>query len=277
MICYYHNDLDGRCAAAIVLRKHPACHMREINYSDNPDFAEECAGENGVIIVDFSFTPEKMLELIDIVDDNIIWIDHHKTAKDYVYHYGMLEWEPAGLRDFTEPGLSGCELTWCYLFPNNIMPEAVRLLGDYDTWRFDTKEASLEFQFGMRASNNTPDSIIWHHLLKDDVSLIETLKLTGCSIIKYKNNVAKSFLKHRYELFWEGCNCLVVNTPMIDSTMFDDYKNQFDICLCWWKTAPEYIISMRSNGAVDVSAIAKKHGGGGHSGAAGFVCDKLPF
>lgn len=37
--------------------------------------------------------------------------------------------------------------------------------------------------------------------------------------------------------------------------------------------------SFLSGGAatIDVSVIAKAHGGGGHKGAAGFICDNLPF
>jgi nanoRNase/pAp phosphatase (c-di-AMP/oligoRNAs hydrolase) len=38
----------------------------------------------------------------------------------------------------------------------------------------------------------------------------------------------------------------------------------------------QYTVSLYSE-TIDVSVIAKKHGGGGHKGAAGFVCPKLPF
>jgi nanoRNase/pAp phosphatase (c-di-AMP/oligoRNAs hydrolase) len=38
----------------------------------------------------------------------------------------------------------------------------------------------------------------------------------------------------------------------------------------------EWIISLYSRN-IDVSEIAKKYGGGGHKGAAGFHCKDLPF
>jgi nanoRNase/pAp phosphatase (c-di-AMP/oligoRNAs hydrolase) len=38
----------------------------------------------------------------------------------------------------------------------------------------------------------------------------------------------------------------------------------------------QYTVSLYSK-TVDVSEIAKKYGGGGHKGAAGFQCKKLPF
>jgi len=89
MICYHHNDLDGRCAAAIVLKKYPECKMREINYKDNPDFLEEVQENELVYIVDFSFKPDKMQELLAVTQaKRIHWGDHHNTARDYVYRYG---------------------------------------------------------------------------------------------------------------------------------------------------------------------------------------------
>jgi oligoribonuclease NrnB/cAMP/cGMP phosphodiesterase (DHH superfamily) len=269
MICYHHNDLDGRCAGAIVLKKYPECRMREVNYDKTPAFASEITMHECVYIVDFSFKPRIMDDLL-LLTTNITWIDHHKTAKEYGYKL-------AGLRDFSEPGLSGCELTWKHLFPEEPMPEAVRLLGDYDTWRFDTKEDSVGFQFGLRSEPNRPDAVIWHKLLAN-VGCIQ-LKTTGHGIVNYKTNVSRGILKNGYNLTFEGHMCFVVNTPMIDSAMFDLHAcaAEYGVLIAWIYDGKNYTVSMRSRSGVDVSKIAKKYGGGGHSGAAGFVIDKLPF
>ena len=43
-------------------------------------------------------------------------------------------------------------------------------------------------------------------------------------------------------------------------------------------TCDEYIVSLYTTQAdLDVAEICKKHGGGGHKGAAGFTCNELPF
>jgi len=48
------------------------------------------------------------------------------------------------------------------------------------------------------------------------------------------------------------------------------------ILFSWAKT--KWKVSLFSIGHhADVSKIAVKHGGGGHPGASGFHCDKLPF
>lgn len=281
-IVYFHSDLDGRCAAAIVLKKYPDCRMREINYKDDPDFAEEVIGENIVFIVDFSFKPDKLVDLFEFVTPkDVIWIDHHKTAKDYEYYNDDHNILISGLRDFSEPGLSGCELTWKYFFSEEPMPEAVRLLGDYDTWRFDTKDDSMAFQFGLRSMENKPEDSIWDSLLKQDEAILKFIRQKGYTILQYKDKVSREILKNAYHVLFEKYNCLVVNTPMIDSNMFDDcgpeVTNVYDFYVTWIFTGEKHIVSLRSRGEVDVSVIAKKYGGGGHAGAAGFVCSELPW
>ena len=51
------------------------------------------------------------------------------------------------------------------------------------------------------------------------------------------------------------------------------------LCLFYWHpTHLKWTISLYSQGeSVDVSVIAKAHGGGGHKGAAGFRAEELPF
>lgn len=275
MICYHHNDLDGRCAGAIVLKKYPECRMREIDYKDNPIFHEEVRRNEKVFIVDFSFKPAEMNRLLRRVNSqDVIWIDHHKTAKEYHNDYMF---SVAGVQNFSEPGLSGCELTWKYLYPEERMPDAVKLLGDYDTWQFKYG-GSMAFQFGMRSHDTKPEDSIWEKVLNPNSTTFgASICEQGKAILAYKDNVSKNILKNHYKIVWEGWSCIVVNTPMIDSDMFKEYPNH--LCVSWIYTGKQYIVSLRSrsSGACDVSKIAKKYGGGGHKGAAGFEIDKLPF
>ena len=45
----------------------------------------------------------------------------------------------------------------------------------------------------------------------------------------------------------------------------------------WDGRRKQYIVSLRSNGEVGVSEIAKLHGGGGHRRAVAFSCVRLPW
>jgi len=118
MKCYYHNDLDGRCAGSIVynfidepLRKAENLEMIEIDYKDNIN-VDVIEKDEQLYIVDFSFKPEVMEKVLQKTN-NIIWIDHHKTADEYKYSQ-----EIKGLRITENKKYSGCELTWMFFYPN---------------------------------------------------------------------------------------------------------------------------------------------------------------
>ena len=74
--CYYHGDLDGITAGHVVLRQYPDAKMIRANYGDQWK-SEDVSGKR-VVIVDFSF-PD-MSEINDECTE-LIWCDHHKTAK----------------------------------------------------------------------------------------------------------------------------------------------------------------------------------------------------
>lgn len=278
MICYHHNDLDGRCAAAIVLQKYPGCRMREIDYKDNPDFSKEMAHGEKVIIVDFSFNPERLQRLFAITHPaQVVWIDHHETAMTYEYTtpYSDDILNLKGLRDFSqECKKSGAELTWEYLFSGEI-PEAVRLIGDYDCWRFDTKEQTNLFQQGMKLIPNAPTNPIWKLLLNN--RSIDLVINDGLVATKYRDNFCGKYRKsYGWEVEFEGHKCYAMNLYTVGSQGFGEEFDNHDICLSFVWQKDKWTVSLYSKNT-HVGEIAQKYGGGGHKGAAGFVCEKLPF
>ena len=77
---------------------------------------------------------------------------------------------------------------------------------------------------------------------------------------------------------FEGYKGVACNAgPGINSDLFKTAPPH-DIMLPFYFTGRKYVVSIYSeNPDIDCSEIAKKHGGGGHKGAAGFVCNVLPF
>ncbi len=288
MICYHHNDLDGRCAAAIVLMKYPECRTREINYKDDPCFKDEVQEGEVVFVVDFSFKPEKMSELFKVTSHtNIIWIDHHKTAIDYRYFASNgIEVFLAGKRDYSTPGKSGCELTWEYIFqPDHLieknaapeMPEAVRLIGDYDTWRFDTEDISKIFYEGLKIFDNFPQSYAWTKLFDNDQCFEVTVQNAGINAIQYRDKFCYDYREaFGWKVDFEGYDCYAMNLYKTGSLGFGEEMEEHDICIACVYSAGKWTVSLYST-KIDVSIIAKKYGGGGHEGAAGFICKELPF
>jgi len=55
-------------------------------------------------------------------------------------------------------------------------------------------------------------------------------------------------------------------------------KNKKAIGIVWSRKSGKINVSLRSNGKIDVSKLAFKHGGGGHKAASGFTLDvEKPF
>ena len=277
MKCFHHNDLDGRCAGAIVRRARPnstPSDFIEIDYKTTPDLSVVDGGEE-VFIVDFSFKPTVMGELLAKTRE-VIWIDHHSTAADYPYaDFGL-----AGLRDFTVKGLSGCELTWKFLFPEEELPDAVQLIGDYDSWRMKLAPDCLEFYEGMKLESNTPCDIIWFGLFLD-TSEHEVIRVSGngFACIGYRNAYCQEMRKSfGYETEIEGLLAYALNVYRFGSQAYGDLINKYPVVIAYIHDGCNYTVSLYSvRDDVHCGEICKKFGGGGHKGAAGFVCKELPF
>lgn len=284
----HHNDADGRCAAAIVRYSNAqnGTEFIEMDYAKIVPFDRIDKDEN-IFIVDFSFKPEDMNKVLEITK-NITWIDHHATAKDYPYQ-GL-----KGLRDFTNKGLSGCELTWKYCCPLYSLPESVALIGDYDSWRMEKRPDCLEFYEGLKMQDQNPLSRLWPIIFADYIGgfegqnagiKIDEIKKDGRAAIKYRDmycaDLRKSFGFDCTLEYADGLKCYALNAYKFGSQAYGELMQCYDVLIGFIFDGVKVTVSLYSEKPeVDVSIIAKKLGGGGHKGAAGFVVNTnipLPF
>ena len=276
MKCYHHNDLDGRCAGAIVyisekIRGNGECEMIEVDYKDYIDISAINEGEK-IYIVDFSFKPDVMKEVLKKTS-NVIWIDHHKTAQ--AYNYGT---RLDGLREFREKLYAGCELTWLYFYPNKEIPSWVKLIGDRDCWRWSLGKNAEFFNEGIKLYNTSPQSTLWEQFFwGGETNIIERIINEGRVCLRYRDNFCKDYIKsYSFETTFRGYKCLACGLYMFGSELFGEKFNDYDICISYEFLGDKWIISLYSQ-KIDVSLIAKEYGGGGHQNAAGFVSERLPF
>ena len=68
----------------------------------------------------------------------------------------------------------------------------------------------------------------------------------------------------------------VTNIYGFGSRGFVERFKEYDVCVAYIHDGKKFTVSLYSE-KVDVSGIAKMFGGGGHKGAAGFVCEHLPW
>ena len=79
-------------------------------------------------------------------------------------------------------------------------------------------------------------------------------------------------VKHAQKVEFEGYQVYAVNvTHPIKSFVSVALREKFPpFSIAWFQEDDMIHVSLRSDGSVDVSEIAKKYGGGGHKAAAGF-------
>jgi len=283
MICFYHNDADGRAAAAIVRKYaqelHPDIKQRyiEVDYDQQNVLPAEIMKNEVVFIVDFHFTPNVMKLMCEVSSDIYVF-DHHKTGKEVIAQY------PKEVECHCDPGnkFAGCELVWNFLYPTTEMPRAVKLIADHDKWAWKFGEMTAQFNEGLKLYSHQPKDLIWSELLSNHQLFLDEIIREGKTCLQYRDRICKEFRNDwGFEVEFMGYRCYVMNLRLkgSESEMFAEKLEEYDICISIVLKNGLWKISLRSNGKVDVSEFAKKFvGGGGHANAAGANgLKELPF
>lgn len=264
MICFHHTDQDGFCSAAVVAKRYPQCQkFYAISYNKMIPW-ELIYPDMKVIIVDFSFKPEDLERLFTITKD-VIWIDHHKTAMEKT---PLTPEELPGLR---VDGKAACVLCWEYFFPGHPLPLAVQYVGDRDIWAFQYGDVTKNFYNGLESIEdvNKPESPFWQTLLESS-DHVNYLIQKGQIIREAFDKEQKLFVKTAgYEIQFEGFKAIAINRYLNQDLVYDVFTDPFDIIIMYYYNGKSWYYTLRSK-TIDVSEIAKKFGGGGHAGAAGF-------
>lgn len=278
-ICFYHSaDLDGKCSAAIVhLAFQGEVELYPINYGQ--PFPWELVQGRVVIMVDFSLQPYSDMERLARECAGLVWIDHHKTAIAEAVN------RPINAQVLLVEGRAGCELAWQHFFPGRPTPWVVTLLGRYDVWDHRDPEV-LPFQYGMRLGDWDPRSPAWEGLFGGqgrDAVLRETIDL-GRDLLTYERQQNEAYISSRgFATSFEGHPAICCNRGLTNSKLFDSAydPDEHDLMITFCRLplpARRWTVSIYSTKPeIDCGELAKRHGGGGHRGAAGFQCDQLPF
>jgi oligoribonuclease NrnB/cAMP/cGMP phosphodiesterase (DHH superfamily) len=274
-IIHHAKDFDGVSSAVILLQKYPDATLMGMDYGqgDSDDDIAKIQDGDEVYVVDFCLEPfERMIKLNERC--KLVWLDHHISA--------ITESEKSGVKinGVRNNKLAGCELTWAFVFPDQQIPEAIKLLGRYDVWD-KTDPRTDSFQFGMCQFQLDPKAEYWTKMLSNDATFIDQICSDGQKIQQYQKNVNKAYSNAcAFEAEFEGYNSIIINIYPKGHFVFEEVPNfkEYDIMLAFcWKKDGWGISLYTEKDNVDCSAIAKKYGGGGHKKAAGFKVDTLPF
>ncbi len=303
MKCFYHNDLDGEASAAIVYKELVMGGQIGEDYDPNdlipvsynrPFPFEVITPNEGVFILDYSLQSEGGWErLLDITGD-VVWIDHHKQS--IIDAEGTCAEVLAGIRKWE--GVANCELTWHWFHPglqnvldpidDSVPPIGIRMIGDVDCWRFTFGDASREFFNGLITGWDTrPQAgfieswckiLVPPHLSHPFVD--EVRDLGRRVIAKRKIDNEEDLSTKGFEVQFEGMRGIAVNRDRTGADYFASRALDYDVLVAAFFDGEVWSVSLYApphRQDLQLGALAKKYGGSGHPGAAGFQCKELPF
>jgi hypothetical protein len=218
-----------------------------------------------VVVLDYCFSSAITRRMISEATSFLV-LDHHASAVTE-----LCEISPA--HKVLEMKQSGATLSWNY-FHGLEVPALFRYIEDKDIWRWALPK-SQEFSAGFTLPF---EFSAWDAFLSQGQLAVDHTIAKGSAILEYKETVKTSHVARAVPCVLNVAphlNGMIVNT----STMASEIGNALaslpgvDFAFLWnfSYASSSYVCSLRSaSDAVDVSAIARAFGGGGHKRAAGF-------
>lgn len=276
-VCYHSSDFDGIGSGYLAKKRLVEdgylVSTYGVNYGDSVP-AEILSGVYSyVVIVDFSWSPEEMKKISSV--SPVLWIDHHKTAIE--------AWNAStvrGIRAILNSSKAAIELSWEEFNRGAPIPKMIQALAAWDIrdWCIISEEDGKKAQYAMRLFGPKIDSDKqWETALKE--SEWEAMLFAGETIVSWVEKEDEKRSHHVHYVMWEGLKWAVQVGPAIPVEILwkhnpGDYAGLIGVNFI----KDKWTISLRRvpGSILDLSSIAKKYGGGGHPGAAGFPCQEPP-
>lgn len=253
LVLYHANCTDGFGSA----------FAASLALGDSAEYIPVCYGDplpdvrgHVVLMLDFSVPREQAIQLNeDSLGLHII--DHHVTAQ------AALEGLPYAHFDMTK---SGAVLTFEHFFPGQPVPKLFQYIQDRDLWQWELPN-SREVSAGLYVIERDFDT--WARHLHNVQDLIE---IGNIAIAVEERQIIKAIEPDKItSIIIDGHAVPMVNTTVHISEIGNRLSMAAPFAVMYFDTAEFRVFSLRSSETgVDVSAIAKKFGGGGHKHAAGF-------
>jgi uncharacterized protein len=277
LVIYHANCWDGFCAAWIARAyfKFSDIEPFPAHYGQPPP---DCTGRV-VYILDFSYKRPVMRTILAQAK-KVVVIDHHKTAEaeldglinEMQHQHGDLwsaaEW-PTIVFDMNK---SGARLTWEHFLPHVIgSPWLVDYTEDRDLWRHALPNSEA---INAALRSYPLDFVLWDGFYQRKP---ESFIAEGEAIRRRERQIVEDHLRNvRYRDFSCGDQRLqhipVVNATVLFSEIAGELAKGQPFGACYFDRQDgrrQWSLRSDSDG-IDVSEIAKVHGGGGHKHAAGF-------
>lgn len=274
LVIYHGSCRDGFCAAWVCERA-----LREAK----PVFFEATYGQpaplpliegRNVLIVDFSYPLETMKE-IAFAARSLLVLDHHKTAAEALAAFAAPETRPSNTVVVFDMNRSGAGLAWDHFaLAQGTRPMIVDYVEDRDLWRH-----ALPHSKEVNAYLSTLPFTFEAWTVAEELG-VHRARSAGEFILGAIDQSVRESVKHARPVNFEGYEIPCINATHAISEVLNKLASEpilpAPFAMGWFQRKDGvFQYSLRSIGDFDVSALAKKYGGGGHKNAAGFQSNTL--
>lgn len=216
-----------------------------------------------IYILDYSFDKETLTDLI-AKNKLVKVIDHHKSAEEAVTSF------PNNIFDMSH---SGAVLSWQFFHPNVEVPSLLKYIEDHDIWKFKLPN-NKEFNAALGEYKITFE--VWDILIEKlkEEEFLRGFLSTGKIISGFEDRYVKNLMQYKERVLFEGHKVWALNVSRTYRSILghklaslNEENGEIALGIVYYRNLGSVHISLRSNGDVDVSEIAKKYGGGGHKNA----------
>jgi uncharacterized protein len=286
VVLYHANCWDGFCAAWLFHRVFSTAEFIPVNYGTEPP---DLLRGRDVFIVDFSYPRQTMRKILSQAN-SVTVLDHHRTAQaelaglvdEFTMRPDLIQNPPGSQLPLIvfDMNKSGGRLAWEYLtkygtpgaWPTHA-PWLVDYTEDRDLWRW-----KMPYSQAINAAlRSYPlDFSLWDQWVGNEWSAwgspSESFKTEGEAILRRERQIIADHVQNAWPREMDGHRILCVNATTLFSEIAGELAKDRPFGACYFDRADgKRQWSLRSrDGGVDVSEIAKAHGGGGHRNAAGF-------
>ena len=294
-IIYHQNCFDGFTGFYLFM-KTKYWQKKPTVYPDQPHAKEVPPGIEGknVIIIDVAYKPVILHEIAKKAK-RVLFIDHHISIINEIKEL-KLQLTGESLEIFYDDKLSGASLVWKYFYKNKKMPKFVKYIEDNDIGRW-ALEDSVPFIAGLEVEYKTDPTHEnlkkWDRLLNKKV--LKELVERGRNYNMYKSYLIDKYKKKTNYMYFpskklvnmglfdkEGVYKVAVinsNCPsvsLLGKRIAEEGDYDFVFLYIYDIYKRKYFVSLRSKKA-DVTDIAKRFGGGGHTLASAFSINRDEF
>jgi len=283
LVIYHANCWDGFCAAWVARKALGKIEAVPAHYGTEPP---DVTGRT-VYLLDFSYKRPEMRRLLSQAQSLVV-LDHHKTAEaeldgivdEFIQRPDQIA-SPLGDAELPlvwfDTSKSGARLAWEYFnrqhgpSPSDVLvplsPWLVDYTEDRDLWRHALPDSEY---VNAALRSYQLDFELWDWFERESVS---RFVVEGQSIRRRERQIIEDHVRNaRIENFDGTWTVPIVNATTLFSEIAGELAKDQPFAACYFdRQDGKRQWSLRSApDGIDVSEIAKAHGGGGHKHAAGF-------